>query len=1757
MTPSSRFFLCLVAVSLIEGKACATGMQTITMPPIPPAPPKITIDGKLDEWRSISGVTQNPLDRLVNSGGDPAVEAILVDPLSATFKSCYDSDALYVAVELKDRKPGTNTTPAGDAAHWANGGEGFELHLLTDRVLHLACWPAPGGLSVMARYDDQKDWRDVSKSVTAAGAVEADGKTYAEELRIPWAAVTAAGKLPGDGKVEMGIDFAWNAIPPSFVENLHKALWTTANWAQGTGSSFLTARPDLISKGYIPNPGDWGSMIFGQAPNGDQAIRGPNGNTSLSSFAVAAARSENPPATDGSLGGWDDSLFQTATYLGAFWGDRFTCRVAAQSDADNLYLAAHFASPGPVNLMAESTQGGFNGGDAFQVRLSNGTKKVSLCSWYDTRAGKPALTADGNDLPSPFLLKQGAQEGFKPDGKGGYVETLALPWRVLLGKAPAAGSEIKATLQFWFADFTNRYSTHAVTTLERRPALSVAYKMPADGQLTLGLYDKEGKLLKWLAQDDYRYAGANQEAWDGLDQYGNPVPAGSYQLKGLYHAPITTDYQMSVGNPGNPPWPTPDGKGDWLADESNPQAAATDGKWVYLASPSAEKGFWLIAVDENGRRQWGIPGSPDNPRCVSLSVDGDYLYALYSGPVTTTTARVYKDKSGAIGRDVLVCYDKNTGKAARFTVATPRLRIATWPYREEIAWLDVLRNNKSYNPAVYGGQPRYAATDVGESTNALGMAAVGDKVYVSSCYDNKITVFDAATGQPTGAQIALDAPAGLYALDANTLLAVSGKQVVKIDLTNGSTTPFITTGLSAPFNITTDKAGTIYVSDWGSSFQVKAFNSKGQFLHAVGKEGGRPWVGKWDASGMLVPRGIAVTDEGKLWVAEDDGSPPRISVWNAQTGDFLKEYIGPTPYGGGTYFAVDPKDPTLVHTEGTTFKVDYAKKTYSPVSVDFRRQNRDDPFSPNGHGSASGHTEIRYHDGNEYMITGASPNMFSIMIRKGDVYRPVAAFGGLGRATPLTVDSWDSDLGHHGYPGYYPAFFEEHNGENYSWTDTNGDNLVQPDEMHWVKPVNAPYQEGTQPPLFGSYWGLTALAPDWSVVTVGSFRDKTAIFRVPLKGWTPAGAPIYDVADAKPIAFETPNPGVENVYVTKDSRIILTCGYEGGLNPDAFVCYDMNGRRLWSIARPPKPWDSPSPLEPKHVHANGTVYDFDIPKLGDVFCTWLWHGAERPYLITTDGLYVGTMLENTFLGPKAMWGESYSYFFQKPDGTPYLVNGASQAEHFLQIKGLEAGATGRFSGTYDLDDNDVKLAASMRQIPEEKAAPKPVLAVTWLTNAPAIDGDLSDWKLGAGVTLDGGKGRTADVALGRDADNLYLAYQVHEANPMRNGGSDWQTLFITGDCVDVMLQTDPKADPNRRAAAAGDERLLFSEFQGQPIAVLYRPSVPGATSPVRLNTAAFDQIVKLDGAKVAIKRDAAQGFYTVEASVPLKDLNLDPKATEDLRGDVGVVFADESGQSRSLRLYYYNHHTELVNDLPTEATLQPADWGKIAMPLGPNLIQNGGFEDPFVDSKDDMDKGWYVSDTHNGADATLSSESPYSGHQSLLLESMIPVTFAPEAYNNPDYSAFLKTANGGKGQASAEVRQRVTVTAGHQYSLRLQFRSQDYPHASSVPGHPRGWVGFGVRLEWIYPPPRPENAELRLAIADMYTIGGALGPTPDWYTIYNIRRGYWGPATPYTAPDGAIAVDLVLSMRSQMDARPKIFFDDVELVDVTPGVAIN
>ncbi len=228
------------------------------------------------------------------------------------------------------------------------------------------------------------------------------------------------------------------------------------------------------------------------------------------------------------------------------------------------------------------------------------------------------------------------------------------------------------------------------------------------------------------------------------------------------------------------------------------------------------------------------------------------------------------------------------------------------------------------------------------------------------------------------------------------------------------------------------------------------------------------------------------------------------------------------------------------------------------------------------------------------------------------------------------------------------------------------------------------------------------------------------------------------MADARPIILLPPKYTIGALHVTEDKKLIVTFSFEGrdqwNDSTDAIGCYDLNGKPLWNIVQPKQ-------LAGNEVHANGVQYDFHIPELGDVFCTWLYHGSCRPFLITTDGLYVGTLLDRTLLGPTSLRGESAMYYYQATDGTPYVVNGANQAEHIFQIKGLDAAHSGRFESAYSLRDDDYKLAASMHEVPAQEAAPKPVLAVKWLSKAPVINGDLSDWDLNEGASLDGGGGK--------------------------------------------------------------------------------------------------------------------------------------------------------------------------------------------------------------------------------------------------------------------------------------------------------------------------------------------------------------------------------------------------------------------------------
>jgi len=89
-------------------------------------------------------------------------------------------------------------------------------------------------------------------------------------------------------------------------------------------------------------------------------------------------------------------------------------------------------------------------------------------------------------------------------------------------------------------------------------------------------------------------------------------------------------------------------------------------------------------------------------------------------------------------------------------------------------------------------------------------------------------------------------------------------------------------------------------------------------------------------------------------------------------------------------------------------------------------------------------------------------------------------------------------------------------------------------------------------------------------------------------------------------------------------------------------------------------------------------------------------------------------------------------------------------------------------------------------------------------------------------------------------------------------------------------------------------------------------------------------VPQLPGAKIEVKTESS-GF-TAHASVPLKDLGLDLRASLVVRADFGVTFGDAGGTDTNLRSYWSNQSTGLVDDIPGEVMLCPNLWGAVKFP---------------------------------------------------------------------------------------------------------------------------------------------------------------------------------------------------------------------------------
>ncbi len=1053
------------------------------------------------------------------------------------------------------------------------------------------------------------------------------------------------------------------------------------------------------------------------------------------------------------------------------------------------------------------------------------------------------------------------------------------------------------------------------------------FTLDHSGYVTLIIEDAGGRRVRNLLADTWFEAGTHTVWWDGYDQgdkfvhppkapgsnkeavrytiHRRRVEPGSYQIRGLVHDDIKLRYLTPIHSPGNPPWHTLDSSGAWLADHTPPGKVLflPDGsphgnqpQLLVTAAGSAEvghSGMWLAMT---GRKLYGTKIGPGiAPSGVALAHDEGpqreeryYAYALL--PIKRKGFFLY-----GFVRDV----DPTQGHAAMYQ----QLACVNMPQEPENGWGYLVKH------------PR------------MGMAAHNGVVLVGCPWAGQIHVFK-IQGDKAKPQAIIELPhvRGMSFDRRGRLFIASGSQLERFDRPqpcDGELGPskILASDLEEPHELTLDSKGRVYVSQAGQSHQVRVFSADGQRLRTIGKPGGSQF-GLYDEQRMHNPAGIAVDAEGKLWVCEADYAPKRISVWDAATGQFLKAFYGPPRYGGGGH--LDPQDRTRFYypskNQGIEYVVDYENQTSKPRAIYWLK----------GHSSGRAPGTVVYRGGYRYLINPfIGPSYF--LAGRLDVFRYdpaegkariIASLGDMGKKSMGKLDIMNEAL--EDDPQVKARIANAH-GSFVAWSDLNVDGAVQAKELQT-----------------GEFGGGLMFDRDLSVCTEAGWA--MAPPRI-----TEEGIPVWNLSAAKRFSADVPNWLGNALEVDKDTYV-MSPGW-GGWGGGPMTAW-RQGRRLWmyhthlgSLAMAPQ-FVGQLILPKRYI---GFRFQPMNTQIGPMFAVNAYRGSI--YVFTADGLYVtdlgGSVLVKPLLRlPEAGGGMliddvsfNDEHFWpaiqQMTDGSIYLTAGKEFTGVF-KIEGLES--------THPVGPFELQASREMlRHRPEiwlDRPKPKEgeqILTIRIVDTPPRIDGQLNEWKQADWVPI--GNARNIRGAVMVHNETLYAAWRTEDPKLLDNDTPEgWQRMFATGGGLDLMIRTQPDAQtqrPGKRGgsrfdlASEGDIRLLVSR-QGDPIkgrvrAVRFQQVGERLGKPIDyispVGQVRFDAVADISE---EVTLGQAAGSY--ELAVPLYVIGLDVQSGLETRGDIGVLIGN--GVETRVRLYWANDAAGVVSDIPSEARLAPANWGR-------------------------------------------------------------------------------------------------------------------------------------------------------------------------------------------------------------------------------------
>jgi hypothetical protein len=1252
----------------------------------------------------------------------------------------------------------------------------------------------------------------------------------------------------------------------------------------------------------------WKTLVAGAILAGSNVVNGAD-LTGGMMYAVPTPAGR-APVIDGRLDDWDLSAAEPM-WLNPELADLYSARVAIMYDRDALYLGGAVQLPERGIQNPHGPNEAFWNGDVIQIRiiadpaepwpagsptLGSNRRAATVNIWNNTLTGEDWVKMQYGPKCElgDATMPEGTEVAIVP-GAGEYVFEARVPWSALNvpgGRNPfAPGQRMTGIVEVLWDNDTYRIAAvyreapgnfawrnpqkwgqiefSATGNLpSRHPSMEeylngakpkpvgvpITIVMPEEMKLSVNILGPKGEVIRELAGAETHPQGPVTVYWDGRDQWGYPMPLGTYRWGAFLSQGLEAEYMGAVGVTGNPPYETADGTGGWGADHGNPEDVAASVNAMYFLWHVAEMSRALVKADLDGRVMWR--------RTPFLG--GGF------GPFHAVAAN-----------EKYVFLIAETNRLARLDAEHGTLQ--------------------DFGPA---------KTIQVSQGDVIGVACNDHEVFAAAMEENRVRVYDVETGAllrelpctaPRG--LALDSVGNLYVVSAVT----DGRPAILVSAhARAPFEPRVSAGLEAPWDVAVDQNGRIHVTDQGESQQVKVFTPEGRPLRAMGKRGGRPWMGAYDGSSFLVPAGIAADPRGGILVAESS-LPKPISRFDADTGRLMQRWFGGTSYACSnipdsedpwtSYYSLGPQGfarATIPNAGGIGLPDAYwllPKTEYAHLG------SMIDTFN-------MPHV-VHADNGRKYLVgesSGMGGSMGGIGLIEGDRILPV------GRV-------------------------RLENGMEL-WSDRNGDRQIQPDEVTQIPSIAGRTVRLSS--ATGSQW-MNSNGDLWLCT------HDNAIIKIPAAGFDPSGAIRWNPSKAS-FAVPAVMPPENNAWtsyregvlgVRVDSRgDIYTCfnsrnpyateeltrkmnegiGHTAIWTACKFAKFAPDGSLLWMAGR-----KATGPAKP------GEIYHFWV-LAGLVNDRYIAGASEwgNIYFYTHDGFYVDWLFNVAGRGgepgPYTFGGETFSgrvkYFPERDELWAYSCGYA------YRVKGFSNGhveGEQRLEGTVALDRIYDQSEA------EKETAP---LRIVPVANPVAVHANWRDVPV-TEMRVDGEK--LAQIQLGCDVENLYVRILVRDDTPLTNVADSLQMIFKGGDAVGLSL-----GPVGRRERGPGQIRLLAARIDGKDRLVAMKPSTELTADPAEyvspVRRVEYAYVGEVPGSQIKLSA-APSGFgYEAVFSVPRRFLEVQLEPGTRLAAEFEVLRsgAGQRGIQTISRNYLFSPsttQTTMVDDVPTEANIYPEFWG--------------------------------------------------------------------------------------------------------------------------------------------------------------------------------------------------------------------------------------